>query len=216
MPKTHDTSSTAGSRCRLLTDMGDNYAALGNAGRAADCYRQSLAAAAGNPTPHVRLGTLALQDDRVADAMRSFAAAIELDADCAEAYGGLAMVYQRQGRLSSAFEMYLACLERDTDNLAALLGLFQTSCRMGSFGKIIHFLELYLDRHPDDASVLFCLASLYVREGRASDARETLQRALALEPDKPEAAELLAEVERRLAATPPTAGPATELRLTGV
>jgi hypothetical protein len=70
---------------------------------------------------------------------------------------------------------------------------------MGTFGKIIHFLEVYLDRHPGDTSVLFCLASLYVKEDDLRRARELLLDVLALEPGKPEAAELLHDVEARLA-----------------
>jgi len=117
-----------------------------------------------------------------------------LDPDCAEAYGGLAMIHQQRHEYSAAFEMYLKCLERDLDNLVALLGLFQTSCQMGTFGKIIHFLEIYLAKHPDDVSVIFCLASLYVKERDLCRAQAFLRRVVTLEPDKAEARELLEKV----------------------
>jgi cytochrome c-type biogenesis protein CcmH/NrfG len=72
---------------------------------------------------------------------------------------------------------------------------------MGSFARIIHYLELYLDRHPGDTSVLFCLATLYAREGRLAEARQSLLALLALEPDKNEAANLLEEVRLASAET---------------
>ncbi len=184
----------------VMKEMGDCYAGLGDGGRARECYLGALDLAPNKAQPHVGLGVLAIQDGRSDDALAAFSTAKRLDPNCAEAYGGLAMVYQQKAEYAKAFEMYLTCLELDVDNLSALLGLFQTSCQMGTFGKVIQFLELYLDKHPGDTSVLFCLSSLYVKEERFEDAAEVLRRVLALEPDKKEATELLADVERRLAA----------------
>jgi Fe2+ or Zn2+ uptake regulation protein len=48
-------------------------------------------------------------------------------------------------------------------------------------------------------SVLFCLAALYAREGRLQHARQSLLGVLALAPDKPEAEDLLRQVEEQLA-----------------
>ncbi|MCK4625641.1 MAG: hypothetical protein KAV00_10050, partial [Phycisphaerae bacterium] len=104
-------------------------------------------------------------------------------------------IHQQRAEYAKAFDMYLKCLELDTDNLVALLGLFQTSCKMENFSQIIHYLEIYLAGHHDDTSVLFCLASLYAKEGRLSDARQAVMEVLALEPNKPEAVELLGELE---------------------
>jgi cytochrome c-type biogenesis protein CcmH/NrfG len=132
-------------------------------------------------------------------ARQAFDIARKLDPACAEAYGGLAMTLQQTEDYAGAFEMYLKCLELDTDNLVALLGLFQTSCQMGTFGKIIHYLEIYLDRHPGDTSVLFCLATLYAREQRLADAQQALTTVLVLDPGKPQAVNLLAEVRQKLA-----------------
>ena len=129
------------------------------------------------------------------EAARSFfCTARDLEPDCPEAYGGLAMVHQQREEHSAAFEMYLRCLELDADNLVALLGLFQASCAMGSFSRIIGYLETYLRRHPQDTSVLFCLASLYAREGRLSEARRSAIDVLRADPHKREAADLLAKV----------------------
>jgi tetratricopeptide (TPR) repeat protein len=124
-----------------------------------------------------------------------------LDADCAKAYAGLAMVAQQRGDYKQAFELYLKCLERDADNLTALLGLFQTSCQMGSFGKIIYYLQVYLNMHPGDTSIMFTLAALYMKEGRLKKSRQILGDVLTLEPANTDAADLLEEVEHGLAQT---------------
>jgi len=143
---------------------------------------------------HLDAGAAAMQNGLLAEAAGAFRRALAADPRCAEAYGGLAMVYQQSREYPAALEMYLKCLELDGDNLIALLGLFQTSCRMGSFARIIHCMQVYLRSHPDDASVLFCLGSLYAREGRFLEAGNALRRVLALNPENTEAVELMAKV----------------------
>jgi len=181
-------------RYQVLMELGDCYASVDQPDSARDCYLQAARLDPRRTGPHVGLGILALQDGDLPAAEAAFRAAADMDSRCAEAYGGLAMVLQQRQDFPAALDMYLRCLQLDADNLVALLGLFQTSCRMGTFAKVIHYLQVYLDRHPGDTSVLFCLATLYARDGRLADAEGALLDVLALEPDKLEAAELLAEV----------------------
>ena len=196
-----DVADAAGQRFDVLMELADCHAALGDLDRAHCCYRQAARLEPGRPEPHVGLGVVGVQLDRLDDAEDAFDAAARREPTCAEAYGGLAMVRQRRGDHAGAFDMHLKCLELDTDNLVALLGLFQTSCQMGTFAKIIHYLEVYLGRHPGDTSVLFCLATLYAREGHFAGARDCLLDVLALEPGKAEAEQLLDAVRRELADT---------------
>ena len=184
---------------QALKELGDCYATLGEHQPARECYLKAAAMAPELAGPHVGLGVIELQLGRLEEAQHAFDLARCLDPTCAQAYGGLAMIRQQTGRHPTALEMYLKCLELDSDNLLALLGLFQTSCKMGTFAKIIHYLEVYLARHPHDASVLFCLATLYAREGLLERAKGLLREVLDLEPQKTEAADLLAEVQRNLA-----------------
>jgi len=199
-PSDLDTAEPYGIRQHfdVLKELADCYAERGQGERDADLYRQAADLLPDDPAPAVGLGTLAVRTGRLDEAAEHFRAALQTDPACADAHGGLAMVHQRQGRYDEALEAYLKCLERDQDNLVALLGLFQTSCQMGTFEKIIHYLQVYLERHPGDTSVLFCLASLYVKECRLDDARQTLLTVLALEPDKDDAERLLNDVEQRL------------------
>ena len=187
----------------VLKELGDCYAAMDEHERARQYYLQAASMAPEQPAPYVGLGVIDLQTGRLDDARRAFKLACQMDPRCAEAYGGLAMIYQQAEDYPAALEMYLRCLELDTENLVALLGLFQTSCQMGSFAKIIHYLRVYLDRHPGDTSVLFCLASLYAKQGELAQARELVLDVLALEPDKAEAASLLAQIRDSLARSVP-------------
>ena len=182
----------------VLKELGDCHASLGNTDRARHCYEEARVLAPEKAGPCVGLGVVELQFGNLDAAERAFRAAADLEPACAEAYGGLAMVRQHRGKHAEAFDLYMACLDKDADNLVALLGLFQTSCQMGSFARVIRYLEVYLDRHPGDTSVLFCLATLYAREGRLMQAQHALLDVLTLEPNKPEAAKLLEQVQQKL------------------
>ncbi len=198
-PNAFGPDHNAESNYELLKELGDCYAAVDNYPRALECYRQAVDAAPRQAGPYVGLGVIGLQTDQIEDAEKAFAMAITLQPQCHEAFGGMAMIYQRKQQYAHAFDMYLKCLEIDSDNLVALLGLFQTSVQMGEFSKVIYYLEVFLESHPDDVSVLFCVATLYARDGRLEEARDTLIKVLVLEPGKKEAADLLAQVHGSIA-----------------
>jgi len=195
------------SRFPLLQRRGDELVGAGDHEGALEYYDRAARCAPDQPAPYVGLGHVYIHTGRLDRAQRAFRIAIGLDADCAAAYDGLAMIHQHRREYPAAFETYLKCLSLNPDNLVALLGLFQASCQMGTFGRIIGYLERYLAGHPGDASVLLCLGSLYAREGRLPEASRALRKVLRAEPHKPEAAMLLAEVNAAiLASTAGTAG----------
>jgi Flp pilus assembly protein TadD len=148
---------------------------------------------------YISLGSLALQCEDNAQALRWFSLACRCDSTAAKAHSGLAMTHQQMGNHAEAFKAYMRCLEIDGDDMLALLGLFQTSCKMGTFRQIIRYLEVFLDKHPDDSAVTFCLATLYARDGQFLQARGSVMKVLASEPGKSEARHLLQQIDRRLA-----------------
>jgi Flp pilus assembly protein TadD len=198
-----DLKDTRSRHHKAAKEQGDAYAEAGRYDQAERCYTEAAALAPNAPEPYVGLGTIYLQTGDLEKAEWAFRIAQRVQPNCSEAHGGLAMVYQRRKAYPAAFNMYLKSLELDTDNLVALLGLFQTSCQMGTFSMITEYLERYLRMHPDDPSVLFCLASLYAREMKLPQARQALVEVLKLQPNKFDAARLLAAVEKRLAADSP-------------
>ncbi|MHC4666415.1 MAG: tetratricopeptide repeat protein, partial [Planctomycetota bacterium] len=139
----------------VLQELGDCHTSVGNYAQAQKCYERAATLGPDEPGPYVGLGVVALQKNLLDDAEIAFRVACRLDANCAKAYAGLAMVAQQRDDCEQAFELYLRCLDLDNDNLTALLGLFQTSCQMGSFAKVIHYLQVYLNMHPSDTSVMF-------------------------------------------------------------
>ena len=191
---------------QVLQELGDCYTSVGNHEQARACYEKAATLEPDEPAPYVGLGVLALQKDLLDDAEIAFRVACRLNAQCAKAYAGLAMVAQQRADYKKAFDMYLKCLDIDTDDPVALLGLFQTSCQMGSFTKVIHYLQIYLNMHPGDISVMFSLAALHVKDRRFQQAEKILRDILTLDPDNEDTANLLEEVEHNLSRLKQQAG----------
>jgi tetratricopeptide (TPR) repeat protein len=183
----------------VLQELGDCYASVGNYSQAQQYFEKAAVLSPDEADPYVGLGVVALQKNLLDDAEIAFRVACRLNANCAKAYAGFAMVAQQRAEYKQAFEMYLKSLELDTDNLVALLGLFQTSCQMGSFAKVIHYLEMYLNLHPGDTSVMFPLAALYMKDGKFEESKNILLNLLSLDENHKDAANLLEEVEHSLA-----------------
>jgi len=183
----------------VLRELGDCYTSVGNYSQAHRCYEKAASLGPDEPGPYVGLGVAALQVGKLEDAEIAFRVACRLDARCAKAYAGLAMVAQQRREFPQSFDLYMKSLELDSDNITALLGLFQVSCEMGSFAKVIYYLQVYLDMHPGDLSVMFALSALYLKDGQTEQARDMLQNLLALEPTNQDATNLLEEVEHTLA-----------------
>ncbi len=192
-------STNTTQRYEVLQELGDCYTSVGNYEQAQQYYEKAALVSPDEPGPYVGLGVVALQKNLLDDASIAFRVACRLDSNCSRAYTGLAMVAQQRADYKSAFDMYLKSLDLDVDNLTALLGLFQTSCQMGSFDKVIHYLKTYLDMHPGDTSVMFSLAALYMKDDQAEQSRELLLNILVIEPSNKDAANLLEEVEHKLA-----------------
>ncbi len=183
----------------VLRELGDCYTSVGDYGQAQRCYEKAALLGPDEPGPYVGLGVAALQTGKLDDAEIAFRVACRLDAKCAKAHAGLAMVAQQRRDYPRSFDLYMKSLELDSDNITALLGLFQVSCEMGSFAKVIYYLQVYLDMHPGDVSVMFALSALYLKDGQTEQARDMLRNLLALEPGNQDAVNLLEEVEHTMA-----------------
>jgi tetratricopeptide (TPR) repeat protein/SAM-dependent methyltransferase len=182
----------------VLNELGDCHTCVGSYSQAHRCYERASLLAPDEPGPYVGLGVGAIQKGSLEDAETAFQVACRLDPQCAEGYGGLAMVAQQRRDFSGAFDLYLKSLERDSNNVAVLLGFFQVSCEVGSFKEVICHLEKYLQLHSRETLAIFALAVSYQKTGRVDLCKSTLLNLLALNPADRDAANLLTEVEHNL------------------
>jgi tetratricopeptide (TPR) repeat protein len=117
-------------------------------------HHQQIASRPQNPDLHYRLGVLMMSVGRMADAIQSFKAALEINPDYTRAGSKLALCLFEVGRQSEALE-YLtcpACLDRDTLELHYKTALLY--CDRVKFASSLMNLERYLENNfarPDAA-----------------------------------------------------------------
>ncbi len=85
-----------------LMRLGIALAARGSAAAARTVFAQAASAGPHEAEPRARLGTLLVDDGEHEAALREFASALELDAECREAHRGIAVVYEREDRAADA------------------------------------------------------------------------------------------------------------------
>lgn len=187
---------------QMWREKGDCHAALGHYSQAQRCYQKAAALEPDEPAPYVGSGVASLHARDLEDAEVAFRVACRLDPRCALAYAGLAEVARQRRDLARAADLYARSLALDGGNIMALLGLFQVSRELRTPDRAIPYLEAYLAIHRGACSVEFALAVLYQADGRPRQAKRLLVDILASDPENPDAANLLEEVEHDLVSSP--------------
>jgi len=140
---------------------------------------------------YLSLGSIFFQHGYPEPAEDFFKSALKDDPTSAEAYYGLGSVYLKQQKNSQALD----CFERvtslkssypeTTPNAWNNLGLLAT--RSGEIGKAIGYFEQAIQLDRDHFIALENLGSAYRQQKRYPEARQALERALAIKPQDPEA-----------------------------
>lgn len=90
----------------------------------------------------------------------------------------------------------LATIRRlDPLDARPILFMAQTYESLGNYDQTLALLAEYVERFPGDVSGYYGLADYHRRRGRYGEAREVLERAIALEPLAPEPARRLADLD---------------------
>lgn len=140
---------------------------------------------------YLSMGSIFFQRGYLEPAEDFFTCALEDDPSSAEAFYGLGSVYLKKEKNSQARE----CFERAAKSKASYpetspnawnnLGLLAT--REGDTASAIGYFKQALQTDPDHFIALENLGNAYRQQKRWDEARETLERALAIKPADPEA-----------------------------
>lgn len=133
---------------------------------------------------------LALTRDDVAAAERFLTEAVK--ANYASAHAALGQLRARQGKRDEARAAFEAAVRADAGSVAALSGLGRIQLEVGEIDQAIENFGRALQQ-ADAASLRLDLAAAHARKGRAQEAGQQLQRAVALEPRNGEAHRRLGE-----------------------
>ncbi len=181
----------------LLATQGELLLAAGQPQDALEPLRRAAQARATDPAIQVHLGRAALLAGESDEARAAFEAALARDDDNADALLGLARL-AFASRDDEQLEARLTAAQASGADAAEVARLRARSLvRRGEGEAGIEALTALTRQHGDDAALWTALGQLQVQAESDRDARRSLERALRLDPGRPEALLTLSLVEMR-------------------
>jgi len=170
----------------LLTQLGEEYARLGELAKAEAELRKAVEASPQYYPAHVMMGRVLLEAGKYSRAKLHLRRALMLKPRETEAYLVLAQLHLEQRQPDEAVkvvEELAAALPGESSGYRRL-GL--ALAERGDKTRAQKLLERAVERDPGDVDVAVALARLYEAAGRSADAEESLARALEHDPDNRE------------------------------
>jgi predicted O-linked N-acetylglucosamine transferase (SPINDLY family) len=128
-------------------------------------------------------GIALFRSGRRDEAIASFARAIELDPQYAEAHFNLGSALRRTGESEAAIASYRKALDLRPNLMAAHLGIGEVLSDLGRFAEAIAAFDRALALEPNAAVVHNNLSLALRKAGESRRALQVLDRAIALKPD---------------------------------
>ena len=177
-------------------DAGGEALQKGDLAAAAKIYHAIIEAAPKSPDAEkswVNLGLMSMTKANWAEAIKSYDAALALNAKDSKALNGKATALLSLGRFDEAgktFEDAIAANPRDIDTLT---NLGKLALRMDEYEKAQSYFQIALSADPGSAEPHIGLAQIALVKGDAMTASVEAQAALRLVPDHPVALAILGE-----------------------
>ncbi|MFO7300923.1 MAG: tetratricopeptide repeat protein [Acidobacteriota bacterium] len=139
---------------------------------------------------YVQLGDVYQRLKRSEDAETAYQKAVEINPKNAQAYDGLAALYNTMGRLDQAAEAAARAMELQGGQATDATSAYNMGAIMMNAGKVTearaHF-QRAIELDPNMAEAHFQLGMTYINEGNVGEAIKALEQYLSLAPDGPNA-----------------------------
>lgn len=169
---------------------------------AAAAYRKALELSPANPEALLGLADAALAEGDLAGANRYASQVLAGDPSDNAALMRLGLVQARAGQLDLAIRSFQQVAAADPRNGDALAGLGAALARSGRPAEAVPFFQRALDAGAKSTSVLNGLGFAKLESGDREGALAALRSSLALEPNQPRVAEVVAQIAGPGAARP--------------
>ena len=175
-----------------LKNLGNTYEKLGNLQKAALYYRKAIAEDPKDAAAQYNLGVALTGLGKSVQAENAYRAALKNNPFHTGALNNLAGLLVNRGMLKPACRLFQTALKIDPeltmarDNLAKLEKALKKKQEQG------HALAKALEKHPDDPGVHIQMGQVYKSEGNWEKALEHFEKAVKLDPDRPEGVHTLA------------------------
>jgi Flp pilus assembly protein TadD len=166
---------------------------------AAEAFGKAVEAAPTSATARVNLGSALSRLGDTEGAIREFGAALRFDPQNVDAHLNLGILLASEGRDGNAVEHLRNVVDQTPENLAARRALARSYMKLDRTDEAISVLQQITSRDASDEGSLVSLSILLSERARFAEARDLLERANRLFPDRTPTATTLA---RLLAASP--------------
>lgn len=164
---------------------GNVHYAEGRLDEAAVCFRQAIAADAGNGPAHFNLALVLRDQEQFDAAVASFTEALRIDASMADAAHLAGSIRLQQGDTEAALMHFRAAIASDPSFEPAWEDLATLLLRTARLDQAKSLLVLAMDRFPASAEFRQFMGNAHMQEGAAAEAAERFRQAIALKPDMP-------------------------------
>jgi tetratricopeptide (TPR) repeat protein len=142
---------------------------------------------------HNNLGGQLLQEGKIDEALKHFNAALKTNPDIPEAHNNIGIILIHKGKISEAVFHFQEAVrinpefELAQDNLRRALAIQQTNLDAETAR-----IQSELKTNPDDPVLNYALGNLYLGKGELNSSIDQYRRAIAIQPDFPQALNNLA------------------------
>lgn len=171
---------------RLLTQLGEEYARLGDLERAERELRRAVDKAPSYYPAHVLLGRVLMESGRLTRARQQLRRALSLRPREPEAYLVLSQLHLDAKAPDEAVRVVEALAHALPGEASGYRRLGLVLAERGDTVRAERLLAKAAERDPGDVEVWSTLAQLYEDAGRPKDAEDALARALEADPDSRE------------------------------
>ena len=187
---THDT------RFEILKACGNSWTRAKRFEDAERCFKKALEIKPSADDVRSNLGALYLQSTKISEAKRNFIDAIASNPRNHHALSGLGSCYMAEGDKKSAHDYFCQALAIDLNNPSAIFYLVKCAYEIRSYAPAAKILQEYIQSAPTNPDLLYSLGGLQYHLGRMADSKESVLKALELQPQHEGAKELLGMIER--------------------
>ncbi|RKH03459.1 tetratricopeptide repeat protein [Corallococcus sp. CA047B] len=171
---------------RLLTQLGEEYARLGDLDRAERELRRAVEKSPAYYPAHVLLGRVLMESGRLTRARQHLRRAMTLRLRDPEAYLVLSQLHLDAKAPDEAVKVVEALAHALPGEASGYRRLGLALAERGDTARAERLLTKAAERDPGDVEVWSTLARMYEEAGRAKEAEDALARALEADPDSRE------------------------------
>lgn len=154
------------------------YGRMGDLGRAADHFRESVEAFPTSEDIHYNYATILAQQGRFTEASELFARVLEINPQHADSHANLGYLREESGDVTAAVDYYLRTLDHDPSNPTARFRLGRLALSKGEIQVAIGHFRAALDSAQDqEDQLLYGIATAFAMGGDFAEASRVAREA---------------------------------------